>query len=302
MESKTPALRVKAVFLISPPGPFGLPDGNHVVVPAPAQIYSPVIDTNSGLVVSHGTLSRYRNEDEGIKEQVTVGAVALHFHDNYVTTDVEASDEKDGLERSRTAVVRLLRHLMIDQGGFFTASLMQHEVVGRKARVASQPTMTFSMSVYNLDELRGRIRAAAEGASHTDDRLDRALLYFEHARFLHKLSSDPTLTARHRNYLVASSFLFLWKAITTILGEPGTDRDYQRRFREYGLPDDFWREKVQPLKAVRDAADVAHYELDAAAIARPVASFGAAEQVCREVFRAYTSHLLPKPQDNVPDT
>lgn len=291
-------VRVTALFVVEPAAPFGLPDGSRTVVPAstekPAQIYSPLLDSRSGQLVSHGTLSAFRADDQAIHEKVTVGDADIHFTDNFVTVEVDAPTLVLGVEIARTAVIRLLRQLMVQQGEFFRAVLVQYEAVGDKTHLAASPTKLMDLATYNLDELRGRIRRAAQGASHSDDRLDRGLLYYEHARFLFKLSNDAGLAERHRDYLNANSFLFLWKAITAVLGEPGTDRDYQRRYREFGLPADYWKTTVQPLKELRDAADVAHYELDSEAIKKPVAAYGRAEGTCREVLKAYSDFLLHK--------
>jgi len=298
-------VRVRALFRIEPPAYFGLPDGSKVVVPAspdaPAEIVSPVLDTRSGLIVNHGSLPSYRSPSQAIQEQFVVDQVSLRLEDNFLSAELDADTLGAGVERARSVVVAFLRHLMVEQGDFFRPVLLQYEIEGKETHRASQPVKLMELAAYNLEEFRGRIRRAVTGTLNSDERLDRALVYYEQGRFLYKLGSDHDLAERHRHYLIASGFLFLWKAITTVLGEPGTDRDYQRRFKAFGLPTDFWQTRIQPLKETRDAADVAHYDLNPEGVAKPVSEFGKAEATCREVLKAYSEHLV-RSREQRPDS
>jgi hypothetical protein len=147
-------------------------------------------------------------------------------------------------------------------------------------------------TIYSLDGLEKNVRAAVTRCSTEDERLTKALLYYEHARFLFRMCEYAGFFSPHFSFLLTSAYLNLWKAITLILGEPGTDLDYQSRFRSFELPKNYWRDEVQPLAEVRNAFDVAHYSMDSAAIERVETSFGKAEQLCRTVLRAYADYLV----------
>ena len=59
-----------ATFKLSPPGFFGLPEGDKVVVPASPtgrEVLGPVLDTRSGVLVSHGSLPEYRPDSAALK-------------------------------------------------------------------------------------------------------------------------------------------------------------------------------------------------------------------------------------------
>jgi hypothetical protein len=287
-------IKVTCLFRIRPAAYFGVPEGTKVVVPANpagAEVEGPVVDTRSGLLVTHGTLSSYRPEDRAISEELIIEDVTLKFQDDFVTTKSEAPSLGEGVKSAKRAIARLLRHLMVLQPDYFQGILVQYERDGGEVKLAPEPIPMMHCTFYNLDELRERLREAAFRSVTHDSRIDRALLYHEHARFLNSIRHDTAITfSPHARYLLASAYLHLWKAITVVLGEPGTDRDYQRRFRQLGLPPTYWKDEVAPLKKVRDDADVAHYQLDGQAIVRVEKALPNADRVCREVISQYLTH------------
>ena len=97
--------------------------------------------------------------------------------------------------------------------------------------------------------------------------------------------------------MLTSAYLNMWKAITAMLGDPTKDSDYQKRFRTFGLPENFWKDEVAPLMKVRHNFDVAHYSLDEGAIAQVEQSFGKAGLVCKTVIGAYVRHLGTLPAE-----
>lgn len=292
-------MRVVCLYRVEPAGYFGVPDGQKVVLPANAagvDVLSPTLDTRSGLLVNHGTLSSFRSDDAAVREEVVLEDARLRFNDEFLTVMVEADSLLAGANAARVHVTRFLRHLMVAQPDYFRATLMQYEGDSEPVQIAQPPVRLMNCTLYNLDELRQRIRLAARRSLTEDTRLMRALVYYEHARFLLSIRTDlsPPMSA-HGRYLLASAFLHFWKAITVVLGDPGTDRDYQRRFRKIGLPANYWKATVEPLKNVRDDADVAHYQLDDEAIGRVEATIPMADSVCRQVLERYSEHLNTGP-------
>ncbi len=221
------------------------------------------------------------------------GSTALEVVDNFVKLRLDADGPSQAIRSAVDTIQRLLRHLMVEQGDLFRFEFIQVEDSG--GQVIADPlgkrVELLKLTVYDLPELSDRLLRAGTRASLHDDQLERALMYYEHARLLYNLRGHVEPLTTHNALLVASSYLHLWKALTTILGEPGTDRDYQRRFREYGFEKEYWTEKVAPLKQVRDRSDVAHYSLDPEAVAEVERSFGKADGICREVIKRYADHL-----------
>jgi hypothetical protein len=152
-----------------------------------------------------------------------------------------------------------------------------------------------SLTWYNIEELKGRIERSYPRAAIEDQRLDRALLYYEHARLLYNLRGYADPFSAHHGMMLASAFLNLWKALSAIVGEPGTDKDYQRRYRAFGLPDDFWTQRVEPLYRIRCDEDVAHYSLKSLYANQLGKSFVDAASVCRDAVTAYAESLLSAP-------
>ena len=71
-----------------------------------------------------------------------------------------------------------------------------------------------------------------------------------------------------RAQLVSEAILNFYKSVSVILGDPSAgDRDWQRRYRKFGLSDEFFKTEVEWLrKDIRNHGDVAHYRLQAVPI------------------------------------
>lgn len=148
-----------------------------------------------------------------------------------------------------------------------------------------------SVTLYNLDEAKVAVTRGFGRSLTEDGRLDKALLYYEHALFLYNARGHAPIQSAHEQMLVASAFLNLWKSISSILGEPGSDRDYQSRYRQFGLPSDFWSAQVEPLYRIRNEEDVAHYSLRPTSDSTLEKSFGSAAKVCQQVLASYSEHV-----------
>jgi hypothetical protein len=139
--------------------------------------------------------------------------------------------------------------------------------------------------------LVGQIATAAASSQLDDPRLSKSLMYREHAAFLFETRLRVGFFTPHFSFLLTSAYLNMWKAITTILGDPSIDSDYQSRFLNFGLPKGYWDGHVRPLKKIRGDVDVAHYSLETDTIPIVEGAFGAAGQVCKAVLKAYVVHL-----------
>ena len=285
----------KLLFRVDPPSYFGLPEDGKLVVKAGLgrEIVSPVLDSKSGNLVDHGTLPEYRRDDEAVKLDLRIGGNSASVHDNFFTLSIDAPDQEQALRAGVHLFEHFLRLLMAQHGDLFRYDLLQIEAPGEEVTVRPGPRV-FQMlhaTMYNLDELRERLSKAATLSKLQNEILARSLVYYEHARFLFNLIGHAPPFSVHYSFMLTSAYLYLWKALTVILGDPSTDSDYQIRFRTFGLPKNFWKDEMEPLKKVRDAYDVAHYTLDSKAIAEVQNSFGKAEALSRRVIIAYADYL-----------
>lgn len=284
------------LFRVGPPGLFGLPDGQKMVVDSETGSAGtgPVIDTRTGNVVSYGQLSRFRAPDEALALDCPLGQGSLSVVDNLFRLRVDADDQRKAIELGTSLLDQLVRLLSVEYGGLFPYETLQIESDTGVLQVRPGPRhlVLFEGTIYSISGLRDTILEAASLGSLSDDTLSQALVYHEHAQWLFSLRAGLPLLSPHFAYVVTSAYLHLWKTITAILGDPAKDRDYQSRYRTYGLSKNFWADRVKPIRDVRNDQDVAHYSLELDAIERVERSFGDAHEVCKVVIRAYSKYLL----------
>jgi hypothetical protein len=293
--------KFKLLFKVGPSSMFGLPEDGVVVFNGArgGSFVGPTLDSRSGQVVSHGSLSQYRPDDEAVSFAGSVANGHLTVRDNFFTLQVAAGDQRQALREGTALFEQFLRLLGVEYGNAFSYELLQIESEDGELEVRPGPR-TFQLvhaTAYNTGLLKQHIEATAAATRLDDDRLTKALMYREHAAFLFQLRAGVGMFTPHFSFLLTSAYLNMWKAITAILGDPTKGSDYQKRFRRFGLPEDFWKDEVAPLMKVRHNFDVAHYSLDESAIAQVEQSFGKAGQVCKTVIGAYVRHLGTRPAE-----
>jgi hypothetical protein len=152
--------------------------------------------------------------------------------------------------------------------------------------------LDFQQTRYNLDQVADALNSAATVAALADPTLDRALHYFEHALFFNarrrELAPPPS---RHHRMIISAVFLSLWKAVTTIVGDPSRDADYQKRYRQFGLDRTFFETKIERLRTLRNDYDVAHYTPTDEQSKEIEAIYGEAVSIAAEVIRHYRDYL-----------
>jgi hypothetical protein len=277
-------------YVLQPTAPFGLPDGSKIVLPAgPQQISSPVIHMKSGAISSHGTLPKYRDDSARLQGRFGEGVPALTLLDNFAVLSVDADSPQNAFELGQATVERVCQSMSVQTGQRFSATLQFIEDEKENVSIPSPPTVLSlgTTTTYNLQELHEQFGRAFAWATRADDRATKALLYTESAFVLNDFAQSHGPLSRQASFLRGLAFLQLFKALGVILGEKGKDRDYQRRFRELGLPPEFWTDRVEPLYRVRNDEDVAHYSLEPPDVARFAADFGKALAVLREALGAH---------------
>jgi len=245
--------------------------------------------------VGHGSLSEYREADEAIRADFSDGRVRMSFEDNFLAVSVDAPDAKAAYDAAR-AFAELFAHALSVQFGmrFGAEFLFVEDDQGVPRRVPTSYQVPFGVTWYNLAETRDRLGTAFHWAIAADDRSRKAMLYFDHACLLAEFAWTLPITGPHATFSYALAFLQLFKALAAIVGEPGVDRDYQRRVAELDLPADFWSSRVKPLYLIRNDEDVAHYSLQPPEPGAFLNRFRDAAGVFKEALSAYFKWLSEK--------
>jgi len=281
---------------VSPPAFFGLPDGSRIVVPVKPesqQIVGPAFDPRTGHLVMHGTLSHYRNKEEKLQFELRNNKICLSINDNFFEFSFSAATNQEAENQLIEAADHFVRSMSVLYGTRFWYTVVVAEVDGVPYHMASVHSFPIlNATIYNLEQLQHRITDVFRWSSIINDRLNKALQYYDFALLLFETFVMGKIGATHTQLIVASAFLQFWKAITTVLGEPGTDRDYQRRFREIGFPKDFWSSRISPLYDIRNEEDVAHYSLSYHSVTDLLNQFKDVSTVCKDVISTYAEYLL----------
>jgi hypothetical protein len=277
-------------FVLKPTAPFGVPDGDVLVLPARAQtIEGPAIHMKSGVVSSHGTLSVFRDKDQALKTKASRASTTLEMLDNYGTLTLESSSVEAGLREAQQLVEFLCDSLSIHTGQRFSGIVQFIEDEQGQAYTPRGPTVLplSTTTQYDVAQLDTQMRASFEWASLGDERLEKTFLYAEHSFLLNEFAQQQGYLDKQAGFSRGLAFLQLFKALAVLLGEKGQDSDYQRRFRELGLPSGFWNERVEPLYKIRNDEDVAHYRLSPLEPTAFMGEFRRALAVLKEVIEAH---------------
>lgn len=290
----------RLVFRIFPASFFGLPDGDRVVIPAVSggrEIVGPTLDTRTGEIASHGTLSEFRKSESALTFQFGTDSIQLNFSDNFLSVLIKALTAQEATNQALVFVGRMCQALSAQHGVRFWFSFISAEnSSGTPQQVHSGPISInlFNVTVYNTSELKAKIETACHWADAADTIAEKALQYYEHACLLQEFSHSHSPLSVNSGFSQALAFLQLFKALTAIVGEPGTDKDYQRRSKALGLQSDFWQVKVKPLYLVRCEDDVAHYSHNLPAPGQFLNIFSQASSVFNEALAAHIAVVHEK--------
>jgi hypothetical protein len=237
-------------------------------------------------------MSVYRRDDEAIQETLNVDGTKVRFADNYVFIDVESDNDRNALSQC----VELLERFLIQLSVLLRRSF-SYDILGltdeQGRRYPATPGIFFThTTVYNLGQLRQAIHAAVEASRALDDRMNRASQYFEHAVFLYEKRQELARPGtRHYSALISSVFLSLAKTVTIIVGDPSSDRDHQRRYKEIGLDYDFYKNEIGRVLELRNSYDVAHHDLTGRGADIIEQNYGEAVETTSTILARYSEHL-----------
>lgn len=277
-------------FEISPAGAFGLPQSGVTVLPGAAGTFSgDIYDGKTGAVRRYGVLSSYRQPDEAVAAELNIVGVAIHVRDNIAYCDVDAPTSGAAYIQAASAVDRLLQHLTLTLSQSLTYA--PRHIIGEEGLHPLPLTTLAHVTMYSLPRIADAFKTAEEFVGVSDARLDQALHYYDHALFLYSNRLVWTdMLSRHFRQLISAAFLNIWKAISTVIGEPG-EKDYQSRYRMLGFTHDYFTKEIERVRQLRNDYDIAHYHEDRGRLEEVEANFGQASRVATEVLMAYRERL-----------
>ena len=264
----------------------------------PRSIAGPVLDTRTGEIANHGTLPIYRTDEEALKLDHSLGGARLVLHDNFASLWIESADVATAFRDGKALMERVCQSLSTLYGFRFRAAFqfIEDDTGTPKQVVESRMIDLGSFVTFNLGELSEKIRLAFGWAERADATVRKALLYAEHACLLSEYAQADEKFSVHASFSRSVAFLQLFKALTTIVGDPSSDKDHQKHFRNIGLPADFWEKRVRPLYKIRNDDDVAHYSIEMPDPLGFATTFGQAMGVLRDALTAYVTHI-PRSDD-----
>ena len=286
-------MKFTAVFEIGPAAVFGLPEDGMTVLPArPGEYVGDSYDTWTGTKAGHGTLSAYRALDQAVQADLRVADTSVRFNDNFATIEQEADNAGEAYRKATNCIDHLLQHLSLTQGRVFEFRPVSLVSEDRQVHRVPNFIQLVRVTTYDLGALSQDLANAADYSVVDDARLSRAMEYYEQALLLfERRTRIVQVVSRQHAQLISSIFLNLWKALTTIAGDPSRDRDHQRRYRELGLDPDFYESRIKHLHDLRNEFDVAHYSLDETTTQRVESEFGDAKKTVEEVLKRYRDSL-----------
>jgi hypothetical protein len=128
------------IFKLKPESVFGLPEGETVVLPTNKAkgLVSPVAHLGAGKLVSHGTLPKYREEENKLVLEKEMGGVKFRFDDNFMHIWISSDTSENALSMA-TKIVNDFIHLLtlfygvrgeIDESSKYVSSTMfTYEIV-----------------------------------------------------------------------------------------------------------------------------------------------------------------------------
>ena len=210
-------MRFTLLFIVEPAAYFGLPEQGKLVIPAVAgsDTYSPSVDSKSGLVVGHGTLPQFRRDEDRISLSIEIAGCHFQINDNYVRFSIDADSEETALRRGTTLFEDFLRRLTALQGDLFQSELLQieSEIGGISVRPGPREIRLLNVTAYNLETFSENLQKAASRSHIKDERFEKSILYYEHARLLFTLRNHIDSLSSHYSFLIASVYLQLWKKV-----------------------------------------------------------------------------------------
>lgn len=289
-------MEFRLIFEISPSGPFGVFQEGYIVRPAKAgEIIGSTFHARTIVKTGHGSMSLFREEDEAINLSMKFDNCLAEVRDNYLSIIIESEKVADVYKKVTDLVDEFLQHLTITQNRLFKSKALVFESEdGQNYQLPK--TVNFGLfTTYNLRKIKKDLLESSTMINISDDKLKRALFYFEHSLLLYE-ARDSIVSAltRHHRQLISSAFLNLWKSISVILGDPSksADNDYQQRYKKLGISSSYFSSKIEKIRNFRNDYDIAHYDLTEDSIKEIESNYGEAQKIVSQVLSKYRTTLI----------
>jgi len=249
---------------IQPSGLFGVPENTKTVLPAgPGKFRGDIFHNPTLTKVGYGVLSQYRSEKEAINIKLNLGKIKANLQDNFIFMELEADTSGEAYNNAILILNQFLQHLSLSMKRLFSYKSLLIEGEENKVYPLPKYFTLASVTGYNLKHLRNEIENTAKVFQLSDPLFDKALQYYEHALYLFENRLNwINFESTHFKYLIAAAFLNLWKAITTIIGDPSKNSDYQSRYKLLGFDYNFFKTKLEYIRELRNNFDIAHYHIE----------------------------------------
>lgn len=293
-------MKFTIILEIDPSTPFGLSVRDWPVIRAKKG--DKLGDTNkmSDLKrVDYGQKSDDRSDGEGLNLAVDLNGRCVHFKDNQVNIEIEAPDMYQAHEIAIREFDLFIGNLSSIYQRFFSYRAIAIE--DENGNITELPIpVNMKATIYDLDHLSSKILEASTYQEISDEKLLRSLQYLRLALFEldERKRIMPIVTTFERkgvrDWFLSSIFLNLWKALSTIVGDPSKDKDHQRRYKSLGLNYDYYLSKIKKAHDLRNDYDVAHYSLDEEKITMVDKNISEVIETAITVISRYRDYLRKK--------
>jgi hypothetical protein len=208
--------------------------------------------------VGHPSLSVYRQEPLSLK--LVSSDVEWILHDNFLTLKYESENASLAFEKGARICAKFTLLLGIAASRFFWPEIIHMVNLEKKMREKIPTRIEMgTFTTYNLEDLAKQAETASQATSIADAKLEKAAAYLGYSLLLLHESGFQTESLAFRRYMTSTQIILnSYKSVSTILGEPGVDKDAQSRYKLFGFNHETW-EEAEKLRNVRNESDVAHY-------------------------------------------
>jgi len=285
-----------------PAGIFGVPQDNKTIIPSQqGEYYSDSFHKRNMKRVSYGTLSEYRSPSDAIEMSIHLGKSQATIKDNYISVVVEAESFDEAFQKVKNELDRFCQHLSLKQRRIITYKNVIIEDDTGKAYTVGGSIVGLSVTMYNLKNLRQNITEVEKYHTIIDERLQKALDYYEQALLLYeKRQQIAEISSRFYMQIIASVYINLAKAVSTVLGDKRIDKDHKFRYKRLGIDEEFYKVKVRQIHKLRNNYGVAHYSLDDNKIKEIEDKYGESIQTVVDIIIRYRDYLSQHESDNDP--
>lgn len=288
-------MKFDITFAIHPSSPFGVPQENVTVLKGKngLQIYGDTYHSATMIKVGYGSLPDYRNDNEAIDLHFSLGIIEVELKDNFIFTKVDCDNSHEAYEFTILEINKFIQNLSLNNGLHFSCQPLIIESEDGQIFPIPQYSSMGNVCVFNLEEFKNQIIDAIRYQGIQDTRLEHALAYLGHARYLFAIRMQiASPLSDHFSMLISSIYLNIWKALSSIVGDPNVDKDYQSKYKLYGFSEEYFKDRIEKIRKLRNNYDVAHYTLDDERITNIEKNFGEADQIVSEVIKRYREYLF----------